>query len=91
MTRSVSVASAKAHLSEILEEVRERGSEVIVARRGKPIAVIRAYRAEDERASEMWFDALFGMLSDDVGFEKTMRDVVRSRRHAGSRSVDLGE
>lgn len=37
MDNSVSVATAKAHLSEILDRV-ERGDEVTITRRGKPVA-----------------------------------------------------
>ena len=33
----VSVAEAKAHLSELLDRV-ERGEEVVITRRGKPVA-----------------------------------------------------
>ena len=37
----LSVAEAKAHLSEILDEV-ERGKEVVITRRGKPVARLAA-------------------------------------------------
>ncbi len=39
--RSVSVAEAKAHLSEILAEV-EHGQDVVITRRGKPVARVSA-------------------------------------------------
>jgi prevent-host-death family protein len=42
--RSVSVAEAKAHMSEILTEV-EQGREVVITRRGKPVARVSAIRA----------------------------------------------
>ncbi len=42
--RNISVAEAKAHLSEILTEV-ERGHEVVITRRGKPVARVSAIEA----------------------------------------------
>ena len=39
MTKTVNVHDAKTHLSKLLEDV-ERGEEVIIARRGKPVAKI---------------------------------------------------
>jgi prevent-host-death family protein len=41
----VSVAQAKAHLSELLNRV-EAGEEVIITRRGKPVARIQAEQAQ---------------------------------------------
>ena len=42
--RNMSVAEAKAHLSEILTEV-EQGREVVITRRGKPVARVSAVEA----------------------------------------------
>ncbi len=42
--RNVSVAEAKAHLSEILTEV-EQGRDVVITRRGKPVARVSAILA----------------------------------------------
>jgi len=38
--RTVNVAEAKAHLSEILDKV-EAGEEVVITRHGKPVALVR--------------------------------------------------
>lgn len=43
MTRQVNIHEAKTHLSRLLEAV-ERGEEVVIARAGKPIAVVTAYK-----------------------------------------------
>jgi len=43
---TVTVAAAKAHLSELLDRV-EKGEEVVITRRGKPVA--RVSRAEATR------------------------------------------
>lgn len=40
---TVNLAQAKAHLSELLDKV-EMGEEVVIIRRGKPVAHIRAAR-----------------------------------------------
>lgn len=43
MTRQVNIHEAKTHLSRLLEAV-ERGEEVVIARAGKPIATLSAYK-----------------------------------------------
>jgi antitoxin (DNA-binding transcriptional repressor) of toxin-antitoxin stability system len=40
---AVSVAEAKAHLSELLDRV-ERGEEIVITRRGRPIARVSAHQ-----------------------------------------------
>lgn len=40
------VADAKAHLSEILEHIEETGAEIVLMRRGKPVARIIPDRGE---------------------------------------------
>jgi prevent-host-death family protein len=89
MTKSVSVAHAKAHLSQLLQDVEARGAPVVVARRGKPIAVIRPFLAEDADPQVGWFDALYGALADEPEFGRAISGILRSRRTAGSRAVDL--
>ena len=44
MTQQVNIHEAKTHLSRLLEAV-ERGEEVVIARAGKPIAVVTAYKS----------------------------------------------
>lgn len=91
MTRLVSVAEAKAKLSEILNEVSGQDGAVIVARRGKPIAVIRRFQPGKDDAPTSWFDELYGALAEDPDFERVMKAVVRSRARAGTRRVNLEE
>lgn len=43
MTKQVNIHEAKTHLSRLLEAV-ERGEEVVIARAGKPIATLSAYK-----------------------------------------------
>lgn len=49
--RQVQLAHAKAHLSSLLEQV-EAGEEIIIARRGRPIARLIPERASQRSAAE---------------------------------------
>ena len=40
MTKNLSVAQAKSHLSEVLHQVRESGDRFIIENRGRPVAAI---------------------------------------------------
>jgi prevent-host-death family protein len=61
MTVTVNVHEAKTHLSRLLEQV-ERGETVVIARAGKPVAELSAYRPR----AEFVFGALKGLVwSDD--------------------------
>lgn len=46
---TVGIRRLKNQASRIVEEVRERGTDYIVTKRGKPVAVIRPWKSEDER------------------------------------------
>ena len=61
---TVNVHEAKTHLSRLLERV-ERGERVIIARAGKPIAVLSPYepQAVEERQTGLWRGAVW--MSDD--------------------------
>jgi len=49
MTRTVNVHDAKTHLSKLLVDV-ERGNEIVIARRGEPVARLVRYDARPPRA-----------------------------------------
>ena len=61
---TVNVHEAKTHLSRLLERV-ERGEEIVIARAGKPIAVLSAYvdPAQQPRKLGIWEGK--GWISDD--------------------------
>lgn len=90
MTHRVSVASAKARLSEVIRDVEADRGPVIIERRGRPAAILQKYSAEVE-AKDEWFTRLYRRLADVGDLDRIMRDVVRSRAKAGTRSVDLDE
>ncbi|HKQ67864.1 MAG TPA: type II toxin-antitoxin system prevent-host-death family antitoxin [Polyangiaceae bacterium] len=86
MTSSLAVAELKAHLADALRRV-EAGERIVVERRGKPIAVL-VPAAEASEGGE-WWRHLYGVAADIDDFESVMRDVVKSRRTARPRPVDL--
>jgi hypothetical protein len=51
--------------------------------------VIRPFLAEDADPQVGWFDALYGALADEPEFGRAISGILRSRRTAGSRAVDL--
>ncbi len=88
VTKRLSVASAQARLSEIIRELEADRGPVIIERRGKPVAVIAKYTGQVE-ASDDWFSRVYGRLAMAEDFDRTMRNVVRSRTKAGTRAVDF--
>jgi prevent-host-death family protein len=65
------ISEAKAQLSALIAEV-EKGNEVILARAGKPVAKLVAYRGATQprtpgsMAGEIWIAPDFDVLPDDV-------------------------
>jgi antitoxin (DNA-binding transcriptional repressor) of toxin-antitoxin stability system len=88
MTKTLSVAEAKARLSEVIRNVESHGGPVVIERRGRPVAVIDRYTGQ-LAARNGWFERLYGRLADVDDFSKIMTAVVRSRAKAGTRRVDL--
>ena len=89
LVRTLPVADLKAHLAEALREV-ESGGRVIVARRGKPVAMLVPVSDAPADGRDWWRD-LSGIVADVDDFDDIMRDVVRSRRSARPRPVKLGD
>jgi prevent-host-death family protein len=52
VTKVVNIHEAKTHLSRLLERV-ERGDEVVIARRGKPIARIEPWKGPARRPGRL--------------------------------------
>lgn len=75
-SRSVSVAEAKAHLSEILDAV-EKGEHVEITRRGKPVAdLVPKVEARKPLTMEFFEQVTAGMKQqpDSVDLIRQMRD-----------------
>ncbi|MBI4875995.1 MAG: type II toxin-antitoxin system prevent-host-death family antitoxin [Acidobacteria bacterium] len=77
MVRNIS--QAKAELSALIEEVR-KGNEVIVAKAGKPVARMVAYRGParprtpGSMAGEIWIAPDFDTLPEDMAEAFGMRE-----------------
>lgn len=55
--RIISLADAKAHLSAVLDDV-EAGQQVVITRRGRPVARIVAEHTQRKRAATAWVAGL---------------------------------
>lgn len=72
---AVSVANAKKHFSELLNRVTYGHEEVIVTKRGKPVAILSA-------PSESGLDSTRGWLDVREPFFKTIDKIIEDRhRH----------
>jgi prevent-host-death family protein len=59
--RVITLADAKAHLSAVLDDVAA-GEQVVVTRRGRPVARIVPERAPARRAASSWIEGLRGFV-----------------------------
>lgn len=91
MVKEVGIAELKASLSEILRDLERGGGRVVVCRRGRRVAVIQGYEPSVAEEPVHWAAALDGIARDIEDFDEITDDVVRSRRQAGTRSVDLDD
>jgi len=85
--RTLNVAEAKKHLSDLLGSVAYGHEKVVIARRGKPLAMIVPVSEEDPRHLA---DAR-GWLEDDDPFFATMQAVEAGRAVDKPRDAELGE
>ncbi len=91
LAKHMGIASAKARFSEILREIESGGGPVVVERHGRPVVVIRPYDPDRDERGEHWADALDGVAADIEDFEDVVREVLVTRRRAGTRPVDLDD
>jgi prevent-host-death family protein len=75
--RSISLAAAKAELSALLDAV-EAGEEVVITRRGRPVARVIRERA-DAQATD-WVARLRRFHAGSPGLEVSAVDLVRELR-----------
>ena len=73
---TVSVAEAKTHLSTLLDRV-ERGEEVVITRRGKPVARVSGLEMPKEPIDFARLDAFRGRLPMQ---ERASVDLIREMR-----------
>jgi prevent-host-death family protein len=73
--QQVQIAEAKAHLSALVERV-EAGEEIIIARRGKPVARLIPEPRSGRSAADVFRDAwALGGLDIELPAERPMDDV----------------
>jgi prevent-host-death family protein len=70
MARVVGISKAKAHLSELIAAV-ERGEEVVIARRGRPVATLRPAASERPRRV---VGAMAGLVTIADDFDEPLSD-----------------
>ena len=73
---AISLADAKAHLSELIDRV-EAGDSIDITRRGKPVARLTAVAKPRERVDATLLRALTATMPPQVG---SAADMVRSMR-----------
>lgn len=83
MTRSLSVAQLKAHLSEVLGEVQHSRSQIVIEKHGKPVAML--VPVGSERPTGLL--ALVGALEEGPELADALDLVVKGRRKEGRRKV----
>ena len=83
MTRSLSVAQLKAHLSEVLGEVQHTRAEIVIERHGKPVARLVPVAGERPRG----LLALAGAFDDAPRFADEVEAVTKARKKDKRRKV----
>jgi prevent-host-death family protein len=84
MAKSYSVADARAHLPDILDDV-EAGKEIELTRRGRPVAVVisaekyEALRGEQSSFAEAYRSFTTRYALDEIGLEPDSFDSVRDQ------------
>lgn len=93
--KRVSVAEAKAHLSELMAEVAYGGQRVLIERRGRPLAALVSSqdlgRLEEEPASPKGLLAAVGAWRDlgSKKIDQLVAEIYAQREQDTGRSVDL--
>jgi prevent-host-death family protein len=87
-SRQIGIRGLKNQASRIVDEVRERGDEYVVTKHGKPVAVIRPWREEDDhearraraRQALATLEAIATRVSAVAGRRSAAAAVSRARR-----------
>lgn len=75
--KTISVAEAKKHLSELLGRVAYGGEQIVITKRGKPLARLVPATAESEHLADAK-----GWLDDEDDFFNTIDQIIEHRdRH----------
>lgn len=77
--QSLSLAEAKSHLSAVVDRV-EAGEEVVITRRGRPVARIVPERELNADEAQRWVDEVRAFLRDQPVREASAVETVRRMR-----------
>jgi prevent-host-death family protein len=72
--KTINVAEAKKHLSELLWRVASGGEEIVITRRGKPLAKLAPVTGESQQLAEAR-----GWLDDEDDFFRLIDRIVEDR------------
>lgn len=72
LREEINIAEAKAHFSELINKVFYRQQEIVITKRGKPVAVIST-------PSSKGLASVKGWLEDSDPFFTTIKEVVKKR------------
>lgn len=91
MTKTISAYKLRTNLGEVLNEVYYKGVNVIVERKGKPLARIVKLKETDKRAkiNEPLFN-LIGLLSKEAA-DELERNIKDLRKRSGKRSRKIAK
>ncbi len=73
MVRQVNIHEAKTHFSELIAAV-ERGEEIVIARRGKPVATVTAVDRQAAPSKKRVFGQWAGKIKVDPSFYEPMSE-----------------
>jgi len=77
----VSVAEAKARLSELLRRVELTGEHINVTRRGVPVARLVPLGVEEPQPKEDWVTSAWGLLADAPEVAEAIDEIFRDRQN----------
>lgn len=83
MTRSLSIAQLKAHLSEVVGEVQHSRTQIVIEKHGKPVAML--VPVVGERVTGLL--ALRGAFDDAPEYSSAIDAIVKGRQKEGRRKV----
>ena len=83
---ALSVAETKRRFSEIIDRV-QRGEQIVVARRGKPVLALGLPSSAHEKSREapLGLASVVGALSDWTGLDDAVEEIYRARKRARDR------
>ena len=92
MTKKLSVAQAKARLSEVLSRVEDRGERYVIERRGKPVAAVVPLGdlpLADRPAAGDWLTFILNLGPEGREWGEALDEIVLERASRAPRPVKL--